>query len=128
MNKQYFAVFDTNGGSGTMADQAFTYDQAQTLMANTFTRALRACRAYFQFADEIGSEARDIRLDFGDDSETTGIFEAEANSSLFTLHFQSGTTCRAAVSMVNGQWSIEEGTESGAERRPLVLRRGCQVA
>jgi len=25
-------------------------------------RTLRACRAYFQFTDEIGSEARDIRL------------------------------------------------------------------
>ena len=37
---QTFTVaFDKNGGTGTMANQTFTYNQAQTLTANTFTRA-----------------------------------------------------------------------------------------
>ena len=34
----YTVSFDNNGGTGTMANQTFTYNQAQTLTANTFTR------------------------------------------------------------------------------------------
>ena len=34
----FTVVFDKNGGTGTMANQIFTYNQAQTLTANTFTR------------------------------------------------------------------------------------------
>lgn len=33
----YTVHFDANGGAGTMADQAFTYDTAQALNANQFT-------------------------------------------------------------------------------------------
>ena len=35
----YTVAFNANGGSGTMANQAFTYDIAQALTANAFTRA-----------------------------------------------------------------------------------------
>ena len=35
----YTVVFNANGGSGTMANQSFTYDVAQNLTANAFTRA-----------------------------------------------------------------------------------------
>ena len=34
----YKVRFDTNGGTGTMADQSHTYDRRQTLTANAFTR------------------------------------------------------------------------------------------
>ena len=34
----YSVVFDANGGTGTMERQTFTYDDAQSLTANTFTR------------------------------------------------------------------------------------------
>lgn len=34
----YSVVFDANGGLGTMERQTFTYDDAQSLTANTFTR------------------------------------------------------------------------------------------
>ena len=34
----YTVHFDANGGSGTMADESFTYDQAKALTANSFTR------------------------------------------------------------------------------------------
>ena len=34
----YTVKFDANGGSGTMADQSFTYDAAQALTANSFTK------------------------------------------------------------------------------------------
>ncbi|MBO7557366.1 MAG: InlB B-repeat-containing protein [Bacteroidaceae bacterium] len=33
----YTVVYDANGGSGSMSDQTFTYDQTQNLSANTFT-------------------------------------------------------------------------------------------
>lgn len=36
---KYTVKFDANEGKGTMADQQFTYDEAQDLRANTFTRA-----------------------------------------------------------------------------------------
>lgn len=35
----YTVQFDKNGGTGTMTDQSFVYDQAANLKANTFTRA-----------------------------------------------------------------------------------------
>ena len=34
----YTVKFNANGGSGTMADMSFNYDEPQTLTANTFTR------------------------------------------------------------------------------------------
>ena len=34
----YTVHFDANGGSGSMADESFTYDQAKVLTANSFTR------------------------------------------------------------------------------------------
>jgi uncharacterized repeat protein (TIGR02543 family) len=34
----YKVVFDANGGEGKMENQTFTYDKAQTLTANSFTR------------------------------------------------------------------------------------------
>ena len=35
---KYTVKFDANGGSGSMKDQIFTYDQEQSLSANAFTR------------------------------------------------------------------------------------------
>ena len=35
----YTIQFDRNNGSGTMSDQSFTYDKAQNLTLNTFTRS-----------------------------------------------------------------------------------------
>lgn len=34
----YTVHFDANGGTGTMSDESFTYDQAKALTANSFTR------------------------------------------------------------------------------------------
>ena len=45
--------------------------------------SLGACRAYFQLTG--GAMARQFVLNFGD-NETSGIVDAEANSSFFTLH------------------------------------------
>ena len=53
-------------------------------------RTINAFRAYFQLNDGLTAGApagvRAFSLHFGDDAETTGIIEAVANSSLFTLH------------------------------------------
>ena len=54
-----------------------------TLRHTGVPRTLKACRAYFKFGEP--NSARSIVLNFGDD-ETTAIRDAEANSSLFTLH------------------------------------------
>jgi hypothetical protein len=54
--------------------------------------SLKACRAYFQLkngltAGDASQQARAFVLNFDDEgTQTTGIVEAEANSSLFTLH------------------------------------------
>ena len=50
---------------------------------------MNACRAYFQLkqgltAGDPNAAVRAFVLNFGD--ETSGIVDAEANSSLFTLH------------------------------------------
>ena len=46
---------------------------------------LNSCRAYFQLKGITASEVQNARMVFGEDN-STGIVEAEANSSLFTLH------------------------------------------
>ena len=55
-----------------------------TLMHTWNPRTLNACRAYFQFSENIVNDVREFILNFGDD--TLGIDDAAANSSLFTLH------------------------------------------
>ncbi len=48
---EYTVKFDANGGTGTMADLAFTYDQAATFTANAFTRASRFFAGWATEAD-----------------------------------------------------------------------------
>ena len=61
-----------------------------------------AQRAYFKLsgitAGDKGTGVRTFVLDFGDEDNVTGIIEAEANSSLFTLHLKKGGT-RSTVSV-----------------------------
>ncbi len=47
-----------------------------------------ACRAYFKIGDgnALARQLTAFNFGFDDEGETTGIIEAEANSSLFTLH------------------------------------------
>ena len=53
---------------------------------------IKACRSYFQLNGLTAGDPAPSRfvLNFGEEN-TTGIVDAEANSSLFTLHFQGGT-------------------------------------
>ena len=66
---QFTVSFDANGGSGSMASQTFTYDQAQALRANAFVRS------YYSF---IGwSEDKDaLQLTYTNSEEVSNIRES----------------------------------------------------
>ena len=51
--------FDANGGEGTMADQTFTYGEAQTLTANTFHRDGYSFTGWNTKADGTGTSYSD---------------------------------------------------------------------
>lgn len=55
----YTVVFDPNGGTGTMANQQFTYDQYGTLQANTFTRLGYSFNGWNTRADGSGTSYAD---------------------------------------------------------------------
>ena len=75
----YYDAFDI-----TSANTDIYYMTAGNTLRHTgVDRTLKACRAYFKFGEPLN--ARTVVLNFGDD-ETTAIRDAEANSSLFTLH------------------------------------------
>jgi len=77
--KGYYDAFGINATNTNI----YYMTAGNTLRHTGVDRTLKACRAYFQFTEP--SSARSIVLNFGDD-ETTAIRDAEANSSLFTLH------------------------------------------
>ena len=63
---------------------------SNTLYYPSKEKIIKSCRAYFELIDITAgdkvNEARAFVLNFGN-GETSGIVDAEANSSLFTLHF-----------------------------------------
>ena len=83
------------------AGNTLYYPTASNFKVNAF-------RGYFQLnqgltageTNSLSAGVRNFVLNFGD-GETTGIVSAEANSSLFTLHFQSGTPSTVASSMAS---------------------------
>ncbi len=59
-------------------------------------------RVESKFGTPNVSYAREMHF-FDGEENTTGVVEAEANSSLFTLHFQSGSRSTVASSTVSRQ-------------------------
>ena len=57
----YTVTFDGNGGSGTMADQSFDYDEKKALTANSFTRTGHAFTGWNTKADGSGTPYTDER-------------------------------------------------------------------
>lgn len=55
----YAVHFDANGGMGTMADQAFTYDVSQKLNGNAFTNSCYAFDGWTTNADGTGNHYAD---------------------------------------------------------------------
>ena len=55
----YTVTFDGNGGSGTMANQSFDYDEEKALAANSFTRTGHAFTGWNTKADGSGTPYTD---------------------------------------------------------------------
>lgn len=55
----YTVQFDKNGGTGTMTDQSFVYDQAANLKANAFTRAGYQFKGWAKSATALSAEYTD---------------------------------------------------------------------
>jgi|GEM_PF-626210 len=52
----YTVQFDKNGGTGTMTDQAFTYDTAAKLKKNTYTRAGYAFKGWAKTSTAVAAD------------------------------------------------------------------------
>ena len=90
----------------TPADDYIYYMTAGNMLKHTgIDRTLQACRAYFEFSST--ATTRDIVMNFGG-NETTAIRDAEANSSLFTLH-----SSLSGWHTLDGRRLLEEPTKKG---------------
>ena len=73
----YTVTFEANGGEGSMNQQTFTYDTAQALNQNTFTRTGYSFTGWNTQADGSGST-------YGDEAEVQNLTaEAGANITLY---------------------------------------------
>ena len=96
--KTAYSSSESFGGAGIGGANGQNCGAGNKLYWPSADRTMNSFRAYFQLN---GITAGDVQgggdsgglvsissyvLGFGDDSETTGIIEVEANSSLFTLH------------------------------------------
>jgi uncharacterized repeat protein (TIGR02543 family) len=114
---KFIGYYDTFSIDQTNTD--IYYMTAQNTLKHTgVARTLHACRAYFQFADEA-SEARQIRLDFGED-ETTGIV---------SMLDEEGGTRNEEGDMKNGAWYTVDGVKLNGKptRKGLYIFNGHKV-
>ena len=78
---KYTIVFDANSGNGTMANQIFTYDVAQNLSKNTFTKTGYVFKGWATEASLNGSN-EDERVKSSSKAESVGSSsETESGSS-----------------------------------------------
>jgi len=82
----YTVSFDANGGEGEMADQTFTYDEAQKLSANTFTRYGYEFTGWLDAAGKSYSDEQEILNLLTEGSIT---LYAQWKRVLFTVTFDS---------------------------------------
>lgn len=91
----YSVVFNANNGSGTMANQAFTYDAAQNLSPNTFTRTGYTFAGWNTNADGTGTSytnSQSVRnLTAVNNGTVTLYAKWTANTYTVTLDPQGGT-------------------------------------
>ena len=91
----YTVVFNANNGSGTMANQAFTYDAAQNLSTNTFTRIGYTFAGWNTKADGTGTSytnSQSVRnLTAVNNGTVTLYAKWTANTYTVTLDPQGGT-------------------------------------
>ncbi len=104
----YTVQFNNNGGSGTMDDQSFTYDAAQNLSANTFTREDYVFYGWNTQADGNGTS-------YTDQQATSNVTaEDGATVTLYAQWRQVGGSCGT-----NARWNYDDNgtlsiTGSGA--------------
>lgn len=55
----YTVIFDSNGGSGSMSNQSMTYDEAQNLTSNSFTKTGYTFKGWNTKADGTGESYND---------------------------------------------------------------------
>mgnify|MGYP002770194914 CR=1 FL=1 len=108
----YTVAFDANGGSGTMAPQAFTYDAAQALAAASFTRAGHTFAGWNTAADGSGTS-------FADETSVVNL-SAEDGASV-TLYAQWTEDAKYSLS---GQVTESDGT--GAAGATVILMQGAE--
>lgn len=108
----YTVAFDANGGSGTMAPQAFTYDAAQALAAASFTRAGHTFAGWNTAADGSGTS-------FADGTSVVNL-SAEDGASV-TLYAQWTEDAKYSLS---GQVTESDGT--GAAGATVTLMQGAK--
>lgn len=97
----YTVHFDANGGEGTMADQAFTYGEAQTLTANAFTKE------GYEFVGWKHTH---------DDGETIEVFADKTNVNKLTTE-DGGTVTLQAVWQLDSTSDSDEPSQ-GADKSP----------
>ncbi len=109
----YTVAFDANGGSGTMAPQAFTYDAAQALAAASFTRAGHTFSGWNTAADGSGTS-------FADETSVVNL-SAEDGASV-TLYAQWTEDAKYSLS---GKVTESDGT-TGAVGATVTLLQGVE--
>lgn len=96
IEKHYEVAFDANGGTGTMANQRFTYGEAQALTANTYTNEGSFFAGWNTSADgngtlySDGAMVNDDLTDIGGDVVT--LYAQWEEDSMHTV-FQIDGTC-----------------------------------
>lgn len=109
----YTVAFDANGGSGTMAPQAFAYDEAQALAAASFTRAGHTFAGWNTAADGSGTS-------FADGTSVVNL-SAEDGASV-TLYAQWTEDVKYSLS---GQVTESDG-KTGAAGATVTLMQGAK--
>ena len=97
----YTVTFDANGGEGSMNQQTFTYDVAQALNQNTFTRTGYSFTGWNTQADGNGST-------YGDEAEILNL-TTEANGSI-TLYAQWSINSYT-IRFVNADGTVLQSSE-----------------
>ncbi|MBR1923099.1 MAG: InlB B-repeat-containing protein [Paludibacteraceae bacterium] len=102
----YTVTFAANGGSGTMADQAFTYGTAQNLRANTFTGpAATITYDYNGATGGIGVASETVNATFG------GWLDGSSNYYDDEQNVNNLTATNGATITMTAQWDwLEEIT------------------
>ena len=134
----YLVRFDANGGDGSMADQSFTYDAAQALSANAFTKT--GCH-FLGWAETAGGDVAyadgAVVRNLATDGSVTLYAVWEINEYTVTWCFASEvlktTTVRHGDKPINDEepfiaggrfkgWSVKPGQTSGlpVEELPAV--------